>query len=121
MQELEALRQELRNYLDKIDIALIDRACALAEKAHTGQSRHTGEPYITHPLSVALILAEMRMDSQTIVAAILHDVIEDTEIEKKTSSNRLARKSRIWWMVSPSSPRLSLKAAPSLRLKIYAK
>lgn len=83
MQELEALRQELKNYLDKTDIALIDRACALADKAHTGQSRHTGEPYITHPLSVALILAEMRMDPQTIVAAILHDVIEDTDIEKK--------------------------------------
>jgi len=83
VQELTALHQELQHYLDKSDIEVIEQACRLAESAHTGQCRHTGEPYITHPLSVALILAEMRMDPPTIIAAILHDVIEDTPLEKK--------------------------------------
>ncbi len=83
VRELVALYQELQHYLDPAEIEQIERACTLAANAHTGQCRHTGEPYITHPLSVALILAEMRMDSPTIIAAILHDVIEDTPLEKK--------------------------------------
>ncbi len=82
MQELEALRHELKQYLDSTEIETIEKACQLADQAHAGQKRHTGEPYITHPLSVALILAGMRMDPQTIMAAILHDVIEDTPVEK---------------------------------------
>ncbi|MDX1902081.1 MAG: bifunctional GTP diphosphokinase/guanosine-3',5'-bis pyrophosphate 3'-pyrophosphohydrolase [Gammaproteobacteria bacterium] len=83
MQELETLQKELKQYLSSADIRNIEKACKLAHSAHEGQTRHTGEPYITHPLSVALILAQMRMDPQTIIAAILHDVIEDTHIEKE--------------------------------------
>jgi len=82
VQELEKLRKELQLYLSGSEIKAVVKACDLAKNAHEGQTRHTGEPYITHPLSVALILAEMRMDPQTIMAAILHDVIEDTPIEK---------------------------------------
>lgn len=82
MEEFEILRKILQQYLSHAEIKTITRACDLAEKAHAGQKRHTGEDYITHPLSVACILAEMRMDPQTIMAAILHDVIEDTPIEK---------------------------------------
>ncbi len=80
--EFEALRKELKNYLEDKKIRVIEEAYLLAEKAHAGQKRHTGEAYITHPLAVAKILAEMRMDTPTIIAAILHDVIEDTPIEK---------------------------------------
>jgi len=81
--EFEVLRQELHNYLDSIQINAIEKAYLFAKEAHEGQKRRTGEPYITHPLSVACILAEMRMDPQTIMAAIMHDVIEDTVIEKE--------------------------------------
>ncbi len=82
MQEFEELRQELQNYLDNKQIETIGEAYLLAKKAHEGQKRHTGEPYITHPVAVAQILAQMRMDPPTIMAAILHDVIEDTSVEK---------------------------------------
>lgn len=76
------LRHELKSYLNEAEIGIIESAYLLAKDAHEGQKRHTGEPYITHPIAVAMILANMRMDPQTIIAAILHDVIEDTPIEK---------------------------------------
>ncbi len=82
MQEFEALHQELQHYLDASQIHAIEEAFLLAKQAHEGQKRHTGEPYITHPVAVALVLAQMRMDPPTIMAAILHDVIEDTPVEK---------------------------------------
>jgi guanosine-3',5'-bis(diphosphate) 3'-pyrophosphohydrolase len=72
----------LAGYLDDAHIADIRRACDFAAAAHRGQIRHSGEPYIQHPLAVARILAEMRMDHQSIMAAILHDVIEDTPTAK---------------------------------------
>ena len=77
------LRSALIDYLDKEQIADVMRAYRLAERAHEGQVRLTGEPYICHPLSVALILAGMRMDARGIMAAIMHDVIEDTPVSKQ--------------------------------------
>ncbi len=62
------------------DFAMIDRAYALAEKAHGDQRRRSGEPYICHPLSVAQILVELGMDSESIAAALMHDVAEDTSV-----------------------------------------
>jgi len=82
VQEFEELRQELAHYFDSQQIQTIEEAYILAKKAHDGQKRHTGEPYVTHPVAVALILAQMRMDPPTIMAAILHDVLEDTPVEK---------------------------------------
>lgn len=78
------LRRELEKYLDKKQIKSIHRAYLLGKQAHEGQTRQSGEPYITHPIAVATILAKMRMDAPTIIAAILHDVIEDTAVEKST-------------------------------------
>ncbi len=71
------------SYLEPEQVAGIQRAYSFGAVAHEGQTRASGEPYISHPLSVAKILAEMRMDYPTIVAAILHDVIEDTGIAKE--------------------------------------
>lgn len=83
MTEFDALSQELQKYLDAPQVQAIEAAYLFAKQAHEGQKRRSGEPYITHPLAVAKILAEMRMDPQTIMAAILHDVIEDTQVEKQ--------------------------------------
>ncbi len=83
MIEFELLRTELSHYLDDQQIKIVEQAYQLGRKAHEGQKRHTGEPYITHPLAVAKILAEIHMDPPTIIAAILHDVIEDTDIVKQ--------------------------------------
>lgn len=82
MATFQELCQELSSYLTDTEIHKIQEAYLLGEKAHAGQSRASGEPYITHPLEVARILASMRMDSESIIAAILHDVIEDTHIDK---------------------------------------
>ena len=73
----------LETYLEPQQVKSIYRAYLFSASAHEGQTRLTGEPYIYHPLAVAKVLTEMHMDSQTITAAILHDVIEDTETAKE--------------------------------------
>lgn len=78
------LRHELEGYLDNDQVEQIYKAYLFAANAHQGQQRRSGDPYIVHPLAVAQLLGEMRMDAQTIVAAILHDVIEDTPTDKAT-------------------------------------
>lgn len=82
MRLFKKLRKKL-DYLDEGQIERIHDAYQLAYRAHKGQKRNTGEPYITHPVAVAGILADMRLDYQTIISALLHDVIEDTEVTKE--------------------------------------
>ena len=81
MRLFRKLRRKL-TYLEPDQIEQIRQAYLTALEAHRHQKRYTGEPYITHPVSVACILAEMKLDHQSIMAALLHDVIEDTEVEK---------------------------------------
>jgi (p)ppGpp synthase/HD superfamily hydrolase len=83
VQTIEALSHRLSSYLEPSQINLVKRAYFYAEQAHDGQKRRSGEAYITHPLAVADILAGMHMDHQSLMAAMLHDVIEDTGISKK--------------------------------------
>ena len=81
-----ALAPVLDSFLDqhrKSDTALIERAYAAAHRAHAEQVRRSGEPYISHPLGVALILADLGLDDITIAAALLHDAVEDTEFTKE--------------------------------------
>lgn len=78
----ETLKEKL-SYLAEDQVTQIINALDFAEDAHDGQYRRSGDPYITHPLAVANILADMRMDPQSIMAALLHDVIEDTETTKE--------------------------------------
>lgn len=73
----------LADYLTRDKLDEIYQAFYFAERAHRGQTRATGEPYIHHPIEVADTLAELQMDSRSIIAALLHDVIEDTEVEKE--------------------------------------
>jgi guanosine-3',5'-bis(diphosphate) 3'-pyrophosphohydrolase len=82
MQTLDALNTTLRSYLNTEQSNQVNRAYFFAEQAHYGQRRRSGEAYVTHPLAVAGILADMHMDHQSLIAAMLHDVIEDTGIEK---------------------------------------
>lgn len=74
----EELITSVRRYHPSADISLIEKAYKIADEAHTGQVRKSGEAYIIHPLCVAIILAELELDKETIVAGILHDVVEDT-------------------------------------------
>ena len=74
----EELIARVRKYHPSDDISMIEKAYKIADDAHKDQVRKSGEPYIIHPLCVAIILAELEMDKETIVAGILHDVVEDT-------------------------------------------
>ena len=76
---IEPLLRAVRANHPKADTSLIVRAYEVAEKAHSGQRRKSGEPYITHPVAVATILAELGMTAQTLAAAVLHDTVEDTD------------------------------------------
>ena len=79
---IDSLADDLSSYLGKDQINNVRRAYYYAEQAHEGQFRHTGDAYVTHPLAVASILSEMHMDHQSLMAAMLHDVIEDTGVTK---------------------------------------
>ena len=74
----EDLIAGVRRYHPSADISLVEKAYKIADEAHKGQVRKSGEAYIIHPLCVAIILAELELDKETIVAGILHDVVEDT-------------------------------------------
>ncbi len=76
------LRQMLQSYLSAEQIQQVEKAFAIGERAHRGQNRKSGEPYITHPVAVARILADMHLDAETLMAGILHDTIEDTPLTK---------------------------------------
>lgn len=82
MNYFEELGAELKSYLEPQQIEKCYQAYLVAETGHQGQMRRSGEPYITHPVAAALILAHMRLDHQTIMATLLHDVVEDTSISK---------------------------------------
>ena len=77
------LLEKIEKYHPSGDYSLIEKAYHLADDAHNGQKRKSGEPYIIHPLCVAIILAELEMDKETIIAGLLHDVIEDTEFSRE--------------------------------------
>src|SRR6187549_1839399 len=83
IQSIDALASKLNTYLEPAQVNLVRRAYFYAAEAHDGQTRRTGEPYVTHPLAVAGILQEMHMDHQSLMAAMLHDTIEDTGITRE--------------------------------------
>ncbi len=82
MSEIAEFTKHLGHYLPQPDVALVSRAFEFSETAHRGQFRKSGEPYITHPLAVASILSQWRLDAQGLAAALLHDVMEDTSVTK---------------------------------------
>ncbi|MFA5494446.1 MAG: RelA/SpoT family protein [Porticoccaceae bacterium] len=91
MQAIEALEHKLSSYLEPSQVKKVVRAYEFADKYHKGQERRSGDPYITHPIAVAHILADMHMDHETLMAALLHDVIEDTPATKTQLSWRFGR------------------------------
>lgn len=86
------LRDQLALYLSQEQVDEVTQAYTVAAKAHEGQKRYTGEPYISHPVEVARILAGLRMDHQCIMAAMLHDVIEDTILDKDAIAAQFGEK-----------------------------
>jgi len=89
--EESQLTLRLKEYLKPEDIAQVWEAYRYSAAAHEGQIRRSGEPYITHPVSVACILAELHLDTPTLLAALLHDVVEDTGITKQEISDKFGK------------------------------
>lgn len=87
----EGLKQQISAYLPAEQVVMVQQAYVLARDAHAPQFRTSGEPYITHPVAVASILSDMRMDHETIMAALLHDVIEDTEYSYDDIAQRFGK------------------------------
>ena len=85
------LTQLIRKYLNEEEVQLVWQAYRYADQAHAGQTRKTGEPYITHPISVACILARLHLDLPTLLAALLHDVVEDTEVNSAAIAERFGK------------------------------
>lgn len=86
---LKKFLEEVKSYNPKADFKIIENAFNLSKKAHKGQKRASGEPYFSHPIEVARILMDLNVDSATICAALLHDVIEDTKITYEQLSKEL--------------------------------
>ncbi|MDP1939755.1 MAG: bifunctional (p)ppGpp synthetase/guanosine-3',5'-bis(diphosphate) 3'-pyrophosphohydrolase, partial [Gallionella sp.] len=80
MADAALLIKEVSSYLKPQDVEHVRVAIEFSRVAHQGQTRHSGDPYVTHPIAVALILTPLHLDVQSIIAALLHDVVEDTEI-----------------------------------------
>ncbi|RZG69295.1 MULTISPECIES: HD domain-containing protein [Acinetobacter] len=93
--EVSQAKQQLKiiidAYLSESDVERVLEACDYADVAHDGITRKSGEPYILHPIAVSCILAHMRLDAETLMAALLHDVIEDTEFNKEDIAERFSK------------------------------
>ena len=93
--EVNQAKQQLKTiidaYLSERDVERVLEACDYADMAHDGVTRKSGEPYILHPIAVSCILAHMRLDAETLMAALLHDVIEDTEFTKDDITSKFSR------------------------------
>src|ERR671921_864947 len=85
------LDQDRFGYLKPKDVARLADAYRFSEAAHSGQTRQSGDPYISHPLAVAEILADWHLDGQTLIAALLHDVTEDTSVTKDEISDTFGK------------------------------
>ena len=96
--EPEALHNQLlekvRKYHPSGDLSQIEKAYSVAHNAHKGQIRKSGEPYIIHPPCVAIILADLELDKETIVSGLLHDVVEDTVMTDEEANRNLAERLR---------------------------
>jgi GTP diphosphokinase / guanosine-3',5'-bis(diphosphate) 3'-diphosphatase len=89
--DAEAFFAAAARYLKPDDVRLLRQAFAVSREAHEGQTRKSGEPYITHPLAVATMLTDWRLDAQGLAAALLHDVLEDTGVSKPSLSEKFGR------------------------------
>jgi len=91
MADTDLLIGEVSAYLKPEDVGYVRDAIAFSHAAHQGQTRQSGDPYISHPLAVARILAVLRLDAQAIIAALLHDVVEDTEVTNEQVAEKFGK------------------------------
>ena len=88
---IAGLKESVAGYLKPADLCRLEEAYSFSDAAHQGQYRKSGEPYISHPVAVAEILSQWQLDVQTLIAALLHDVVEDTDVSKDDISRRFGK------------------------------
>ena len=98
----EEVVQLCAEYMNETHVAFVQKACDFAREAHSGQMRKSGEEYFVHPTQVAAILADLKLDPETIATGFLHDVVEDTEYLWMISNGNSPKPSPFWWMALPS-------------------
>lgn len=81
--EFQVLEEKIRKYMPSADLSMVEKAYRVANEMHGGQKRASGEPFVTHPIEVAKIIADMELDLESVTAALLHDVVEDTDYTKE--------------------------------------
>ena len=91
MADADLLIGEVSSYLKPQDVEYVREAVEFSHAAHQGQTRQSGEPYVSHPIAAARILATLRLDAQAIIAALLHDVVEDTEVTAEQVAGRFGK------------------------------
>jgi guanosine-3',5'-bis(diphosphate) 3'-pyrophosphohydrolase len=91
MADTDQLVEELSTYLKPKDVKHVREAIEFSRAAHQGQMRHSGDPYISHPIAVARILTPLHIDAQAIIAALLHDVVEDTEVTSEQVAEKFGK------------------------------
>ena len=96
------LLQKAAAYLPPEKLSLVGEACKFAEKAHEGQLRESGEPYLEHPLQVAITLADLQLDSSALAASLLHDVCEDCDIPLPEIETRFGAEVANWLTALPN-------------------
>jgi (p)ppGpp synthase/HD superfamily hydrolase len=110
--QLETLIEEIPKYQPGADLDVLERAYRFSAASHQGQQRASGEPYLSHPLEVANLLVDFKMDVTTVTAGLLHDVLEDTTATKADLEREFGGRSRSWSTASPRSA-----SSRSLRVK----
>jgi guanosine-3',5'-bis(diphosphate) 3'-pyrophosphohydrolase len=91
MADTDLLVEELSTYLKPKDVKHVREAIEFSRVAHQGQMRHSGDPYISHPIAVARILTPLHIDAQAIIAALLHDVVEDTAVTSEQVAEKFGK------------------------------
>jgi len=113
---IEGIEAQLRSYNPHADTNELEEAYVFAAEKHAGQTRKSGEPFINHPLEVAMILASLHLDTATLQAALLHDVVEDSGVTRQgDSASASVRKWRLLSMGSPSWAASSSRRLPKRR------
>ena len=102
-------------------IELIEKAYVFSAKVHQGQIRLSGEPYLIHPLEVAAMLADLKLDDVSVTTGLLHDTVEDTYATPETIAENFGPKLPRWWTASPRSARCPYHARRSSRPRISAR
>ena len=105
--DFDRVVERLEQHDRAFDQDLLDRVHEFSAEKHRDQRRKSGEPYLTHPVYVSYILADLKFDATCVAVGLLHDVLEDTSLPRRSCWINSGATSPIWWTASPKSPRPS--------------